>query len=209
MSVSDEEITFSEVSPKQEWSCEENKTQTASFTLPSEATLISKSAEWVELHNRFENQGCSVANAGTSVTANCWVRGGNRDCVPMTGICNCPGGGDGKARVFGKYRIQKRTTAPFADAVGTLTLSSKKGSFVSLPQRPNSTYSAINLKIFRSTKQVSCPTVYDQISINLPAPSNPGATAVQAVIQTSEKGEFEASADQGQVSIKRITASSN
>jgi hypothetical protein len=75
-----------------------------------------------------------------------------------------------------------------------------------LPQRANSTYSTVSLNIFRSTKQASCTTVYDQIVVNLPAPINAGATVVQSAKQTSSKGEFEATADQSQVSVSRISA---
>jgi len=207
ISTSDLDVPFSEISPNMEWSCEENKSQIATFTLPDGATLLSKTADWGEIGGRYENQGCSVATAGTSVTANCSVRGGNKEGA--FGVYNCPGGGHGKARVSGSYRIQNRTTASFGNLPnGSLLLSNKKGgsSFISLPQRANSTYSTVSLNIFRSTKQASCTTVYDQIVVNLPAPINAGATVVQSAKQTSSKGEFEATADQSQVSVSRISA---
>jgi hypothetical protein len=206
ISVSNQDIPFSVLSPNIEWSCEENKTQTASFTLPSGATLLSQDADWGEIAGRYENHGCSVATAGTSVIASCSVRGGNKDCALF---CNCPGGGNGKARVFGTYRVQNSTPTPFTDRpIQTFLLSSKVdgSSFITLPQHPDSTYSTVNYNIYRANKQSSCSTVYDSITINLPAPINPGATLVQSTTQTSSKGEFEATADQNQVSVKRISA---
>jgi hypothetical protein len=205
VSVSDVDTPFSEMSPNIQWSCEENKTQIASFTLPDGATLLSKNADWGEIGGRWENQGCSVATAGKSVTASCSVRGGNKEGA--FGVYNCPGGGHGKARVFGTYRRQNRTITPFSNlTIGTLILSNKSGgsSFVTLPQRANSTYSTVNLNIYRSTKQASCTTVYDQMVLNLPTSANPGTTVIQSVTQTSSKGEFEATADRSQVTVSRI-----
>ena len=206
VSLSDQDVPFSVLSPNTEWSCEENKTLIAEFSLPTGATLVSKDADWGAIAGRYENHGCSVAVAGTSVTASCSVRGGNKDCALF---CNCPGGGNGKARVFGTYRIQNQTTTPFANVpIQKGLLSSKIGgtSFITLPQHPNSTYSAVSLNIYRSNRQSSCSTVYDSVTINLPAPINPGATVVTSPTQTSSKSEFEATADQNQVSVKRISA---
>ena len=90
------DVPFRAVSSNHNWSCEENKSAVASFQLPSGASVLSAEAQWTELGGRWENHSCDHATVGTQVTGTCNIRGGNKDCVPFTGPCNCSGGGHGQ-----------------------------------------------------------------------------------------------------------------
>jgi len=205
VTAADVELPFSVQSPNMEWSCEENKTQTSNFTLPDGAILTKSDGSWSEIGGRYENKGCTVQNAGTSVTASCSVRGGNKDCF-LVG-CNCAGGGHGKVTVSGLYKISQRTTTELKDVpVATTLLSNRPNNltYVTLPARPDTRVRTVTMEIRRVTNATICDKIYDQVTLQLPD-QGPGVPPVQGVTQTSVNGEFEVRADQTQVVVQRRT----
>jgi len=199
-------VPFSSVSPNTEWSCEQNQTAAATFSLPEGAVLDKVDANWSDLGGRYENKGCQVHPAGTSLVGDCSVRGGNKDCIPLTGVCNCSGGGNGKAHVFGTYKINVPLVSQFSDKVLSQSKMSKamgSDTYLTLPALPGTRYSTAKLAVRRANARASCAAVHDNAVVNLPENLS-GAIAVQTVTQTSANGEFEVRSDQSQVVVKRL-----
>jgi hypothetical protein len=102
---------FRAKSPDSNWSCEQNSSNNAVYSLLPNARFNNDTqAGWDDLGGRWENHGCSVSVVGTTTTGSCWVRGGNKDC--FAGVCNCPGGGHGRVAVWGSYTVHQVSTGP-------------------------------------------------------------------------------------------------
>lgn len=188
---------FRAESPNFDWSCEQNISNNASWSLPPNVGAHFNNdvaAGWAELGGRWENQGCSLAVAGTTATGNCWVRGGNKDCVGP--ICNCPGGGHGRVAVWGTYTTRQVTRSDFGDeSVFVTTMVSNSEVFATLPSDDATLLRQVTVRIQRANKGVTCSSLYDSVTLNLPA--------VEGVNATSQDGEFEVRADRVQVAVRK------
>jgi hypothetical protein len=193
------EVDFTSTSPQTEWSCEERRNQNAYFyNIPSGAWIVSSQAEWYEPGGRWENKGCDAPTAsGSTVTGSCWVQGGNKD------LWNCPGGGHGSVRVFGKYAFNAPVETPFSNVpVQSLMLSNRasQGSNITLPAKPGSRYTQVLVKIQRANNNEVCEAAHDEAIVNL----SDDAVDTGRVDQTSQRGEFQVTADRKQLLIKRL-----
>jgi hypothetical protein len=189
-------------SPNFNWSCEQNASNLAVFSLPPNSRFNNDiQAGWADLGGGWENHGCSVATTGTTTTGSCWVRGGNRDC--FLGACNCPGGGHGRVAVWGSVTTHQVDTADFRDElVYQTTMLSDSEVFATLPAATNTIVKKLNVQIQRTNSTAMCPNLYDEISVDLPINSD-GAQSAQGVTATSKDGQFEVSANRAQVSVRK------
>lgn len=197
------EIEFSSTSPQTEWSCEERRTQNAYFhNIPEGAWVVSTGAEWNVLGGRWENKGCDAPIAsGRTVTGSCWVQGGNKD------FWNCPGGGHGSVRVFGKYNFKAPIDTPFSNIPvqsGILYNGPGQKSPMTLPAKLGSRYTQVSVKIQRANNDKVCEATHDEVIVNLPDDKADQAVDTGRVDQISQRGEFQVTADRKQIVIKRL-----
>lgn len=177
---------FSNISGEIQVGCENSASTTVQWNAPDGASQITPQAMWSETSN-LNGQSANAVVSGTVVSATGTISGLNKQCV--LGVCNCPGGGHGKLRLFGTYVISQTVTNPFHDEQQVTHVNP---THISVPNDPLLKFDTINLEITRK----GCSKVLDTIHFAVPAEPN---RIIQA---TSANGFFSATFQPGQVDVQ-------
>jgi hypothetical protein len=176
---------FSNASGEQQVGCDATTSTQVSWTGPDNARQVVAQAEWFE-GDGLGSVSSTAAASGNTATATGSVHGRSKQCV--FGVCNCPGGGHAKLRVFGSYVVDQVLTTPFHDEREVVHINP---THVSIPSETILALNTVDVQITRK----GCSQVLDSIHIAVPSDRN---KVVQA---TSANGYFEATLQPGQLDI--------
>lgn len=180
------QLPFSNTSGEIQVGCENSASTTVQWNAPDGASQIAPQSVWYDTDN-LKGQSSNAVASGPVASATGTVSGRDKQCV--LGVCNCPGGGHGKLRLFGTYVVSQTVTSPFHDE---RQVTHVNPTHISIPNDGLLKFNTVDLEITRQ----GCSKVFD--TIHFAASSDPNRI-IQA---TSTNGYFSATLQPGQVDVQ-------
>jgi hypothetical protein len=168
--------------------CLQTRSVTVAWDLPSDARLIERNAEWVDLENASVTF-ITTLIVGNKLTAKGVIEGSEK----YINIGKCPEG-HGRVRLWGTYEYDQLTPVELPNKLFEPVVLAGTEASLSIPYGRDFGLAKCTVQI----KSEELSNVFDSIEINLPVSPN------QSVEQTSKQGRFMATLKGSQLTIKKV-----